>query len=157
PSVTDRLPTRTSGPSSSSMMPAPAESPRTALTGADRFSANASSASSTVSPSTLMPTAEVVAPGAKPTLPEAAVKSLPAVALTLAVAKETDTLLPLGCDSEMANVHPVAPVSPSTTPQSPTDTEGGVSSSTMVPIAVPSATDAPTGFDRNTKNVSLSS
>ena len=73
-------------PSSSTIVTAPEPSPIDAFTAFESSTENASSDSSTMSPSTSTLTLCDVSPGANVTVPDLAVKSLPAVAVPARVA-----------------------------------------------------------------------
>ena len=77
---------RAGTPSLSRMVPTPWPSATPAFTAPDRLRENVSSSSSTVSPCTATVMVVLVSPGANVSVPPTAVKSLPAVAVPLAVA-----------------------------------------------------------------------
>ncbi len=143
--------------SSLTMVPIPWLSPRVPLTGAVRLTAKVSLGSAAVSPTTGTAIGSCVTPGLKVSVPLPAVKSVPEVAVPLAVAYWTLTVLPLACESETVNVAGVVPLLPSVTDASVIVIVGGASSSLMVTMPTLSSMVALDGFESVTLNVSLAS
>ena len=87
PSATETPATaRLGGGSSSTIVAVPVAAPRSAFTGAASVTVKVSSFSSLVSFTTVTGTVSLTSPGANVTVPVAAVKSVPAVAVPAAVA-----------------------------------------------------------------------
>ena len=77
-----------------------------------------------------------------------------ATAVPFEVAKSTSTVRPLGASRLTVKTAATVPVLPSLTVTSLSEMAGRASSSVIVPVAEPSAIDAPNGLESVTANVS---